>query len=75
MNLCDAKKGTAVRVCNVRLAPDVSRRLCVLGISAGVRVDVIRKRRGGDVIIRACGVRYALGRDIARGVDVEGGAS
>lgn len=69
MDLCDVVPGCDVRVSALRSSAEVIRRLDALGVSIGARMSVIR-RRGGDVIVMACGVRYAIGRDIARSIAV-----
>ena len=47
------------------------RRLEALGILEGTRVHVLNRKRNGATIIKVRGSRWALGNDIARGIEVE----
>lgn len=47
------------------------RRLEALGILEGTRVHVLNRKRNGATIIKVRGSRWALGNDIAQGIEVE----
>ena len=47
------------------------RRLEALGILEGTRVHVLNRTRNGATIIKVRGSRWALGNDIAQGIEVE----
>ena len=47
------------------------RRLEALGILEGTRVRVLNRKRNGATIIKVRGSRWALGNDIAAGIEVE----
>ena len=59
------------RVANVRESEKILRRLEALGILEGTRVRVLNRKRNGATIIKARGTRWALGNDIAQGIEVE----
>ena len=47
------------------------RRLEALGMLEGTRVHVLNRKRNGATIIKVRGSRWALGNDIAQGIEVE----
>ena len=56
---------------DVREEEKISRRLEALGILEGTRVRVLNRKRNGATNIRVRGSRWALGNDIAQGIEVE----
>ena len=59
------------RVADVREEEKILRRLEALGILEGTRVRVLNRKRNGATIIKVRGSRWALGNDIAQGIEVE----
>ena len=59
------------RVADVRENEKILRRLEALGILEGTRVRVLNRKRNGAIIIKVRGSRWALGNDIAQGIEVE----
>lgn len=71
MTLLDTQKGNWYRVKNIIEKENVQRRLEALGILEGTRVQILNRKKSGSIIIRVRGTRWALGRDIAEGIEVE----
>lgn len=72
MTLLDTQKGKWYQVKGIIERENVQRRLEALGILEGTRVQVLNQKKSGSTIIRVRGTRWALGRDIAGGIQVEG---
>ncbi len=61
----------AYTVAGVALEEDIMRRLEALGIFAGTRIEILNKKKNGAVIIKARGARWALGKEFAKGIQIE----
>ncbi len=48
----------------------VMRRLASLGINSGTKLQMLNQKKNGTVIIKVRGTRWAMGRDIAGGIEV-----
>lgn len=72
MTLKDAHQGKRYIVEAVLLPEGLKRRLSILGMTAGSRVELIRKKYSGAEIISIRGARYAIGRKISENVLVSG---
>ena len=48
----------------------VMRRLASLGINSGTKLQMLNQKKNGTVIIKVRGTRWAIGRDIAGGIQV-----
>ena len=48
----------------------IMRRLEALGINSGTRLQIMNQKKNGTMIIKVRGTRWAMGRDIARGIQV-----
>ncbi len=48
----------------------IMRRLEALGINSGTKLRMMNKKKNGTVIIKVRGTRWAIGRDIAGGIQV-----
>ena len=68
--LAQAEPGRRVRLVAIRGDRRLSRRLLALGLVVGNEVEVLHSRKG-DVIVGRGSNRLALGKDIARRVEVE----
>ncbi len=72
MTLLNCAAGERVLVDGLDLPLELSRRLEALGLIAGSRVEVLRKKRRGAMIITVRGTRFAMGMDIAAHITVRG---
>lgn len=71
MTLLDAQKGMWYHVKKIQEDEKVQRRLEALGILEGTRIQMLNQKKSGSSIIRVRGTRWALGHDIAQGIEVE----
>lgn len=72
MRLSDCEVGRSCRVIGIELSDKSKRRLEILGMTKNTVVSVLNKKRSGTVIIKVRGARFALGKEIAGGVNVRG---
>lgn len=72
MTLLDTQRGMWYQVKKIQEDEKVQRRLEALGILEGTRIQVLNQKKSGSSIIRVRGTRWALGHDIAQGIEVEG---
>ena len=70
MILRDGKPGEGYRVEEICLEEEVKRRLQILGLTRGTRVEILNQKKSGTLIIKVRGTRFAVGRQIAEGVEV-----
>ena len=59
------------RITSVQEQEQIQRRLEALGILEGTKVVVLNRKRNGSTIIKVRGSRWALGNEIAEGIEVE----
>lgn len=71
MTLLETKKGESYQVLGIHEEENVTRRLEALGILEGTRIEVLNQKKAGATIIKVRGTRWALGEDIAKGIEVE----
>lgn len=71
MTLLEAKKGGSYQVRDIHAEENVARRLEALGILGGTRIEILNRKKVGATIIKVRGTRWALGEDIAKGIEVE----
>ncbi len=57
-------------VTDIVMEKAVMRRLEALGIHSGSRLRMMNQKKNGTVIIKVRGTRWAIGRDIAGGIQV-----
>ena len=72
MTLLDTQKGKWYHVKKILEQEKIQRRLEALGILEGTRIQILNQKKCGSTIIRVRGTRWAVGRDIAKGIEVEG---
>lgn len=72
MTLLEAKKGGIYQVEKINEGESVQRRLEALGILEGTRVEILNQKKSGTTIIKVRGTRWAMGREIAGGIEVGG---
>ena len=59
------------RITSVQEQEKIQRRLEALGILEGTKVVVLNRKRNGSTISKVRGSRWALGNEIAEGIEVE----
>lgn len=59
------------RITSVQEQEKIQRRLEALGILESTKVVVLNRKRNGSTIIKVRGSRWALGNEIAEGIEVE----
>ena len=59
------------RITSVQEQEKIQRRLEALGILEGTKVVVLNRKRNGSTIIKVRGSTWALGNEIAEGIEVE----
>lgn len=70
MTLLDGKRGKTYIATGINLANETERRLEVLGLTKNTSVQVVNSKRSGAMIIKVRGTRFAIGRKIAEGIQV-----
>ena len=71
MTLQSMEIGQTADVRSISLAHYTSRRLEMLGLTGGTEIKLLNKKKNGAVIVKVRGTRFAFGREIARGIEVE----
>lgn len=72
MNLSQCEIGEIHRIVEIRLYDEVKRRFQMLGMTDGVDIEILNKKKNGAVIIKVRGTRFAIGKKFADGVVVGG---
>lgn len=57
-------------VTDIRMEENITRRLEALGINSGTHLILMNRKKNGTVIIKVRGTRWAVGKDIAEGIEV-----
>lgn len=57
-------------VTDIHTEENVMRRLEALGINSGTHLKLMNRKKNGTVIIKVRGTRWAVGKDIAEGIEV-----
>lgn len=60
-------------VTDIRMEENITRRLEALGINSGTHLRLMNRKKNGAVIIKVRGTRWAVGKDIAVGIEVTPG--
>jgi len=74
MKLIEGEVQKSYMVEDICLPLQTRRRLESLGMTEGMQVEIINKKKRGAVIIRMRGTRFAIGRQIASQIQVKGEA-
>lgn len=74
MNVAQAKIGNTYIVNKINLTGALERRLEMLGMTDGVKLEVLNKKNHGAVILKVRGTRFAVGREIAEAIEIGGKA-
>lgn len=72
MNVTQAEIGNYYIVNKINLTGALERRLEMLGMTSGVKMEVLNKKNHGAVILKVRGTRFAVGRKIAEAIDIGG---
>ena len=72
MNVAQAKVGISYIVNKINLTGALERRLEMLGMTSGVKIEVLNKKNHGAVILKVRGKRFAVGREIAEAIEIGG---
>ena len=71
MTLYEGQTGKNYEVTGLKLSDPVMRRLEALGIFEGTKIHILNNKKKGAVIIKARGARWALGGEMAQGIEVK----
>ena len=72
MRLSEGREGLKYCVYNIELPVALHRRLEVIGMTDGTTVEILEKKKSGSMTVKFRGTRFALGENIARGINVGG---
>ncbi len=70
MMLREGKLKEGYLVEEIRLEDKIRRRLQILGLTRGTRVEILNRKKSGTTIIKVRGTRFAVGREVAEGIEV-----
>lgn len=70
--LIDAATGESCEILRIDLRPETTRRMEMLGMTKGAKIQVMNRKRSGSMIIKVRGTRFALGRNFVKGITVGG---
>ena len=62
--------GKCYFVKQLNLQEDVERRFAVLGVTTGVKIQILNKKKSGAMVIKVRGTRFAIGAEFAEGIVV-----
>ena len=71
MKLKEAVPGREYQFQTMTLPVETERRLEVLGLIGDCRVQVLRNKKNGAMIIKIRGTRFALGENIVKNIEVK----
>lgn len=72
MKLIEGEPGRCYEVSDTTLPIETERRLEALGLNYGTRITVMNKKKHGAMVIKIRGTRFAVGKNIAGHVVVQG---
>ena len=70
MKLIDGKKNKSYKLESITLDTAVKRRLEILGMTVGTRLDILEKKGRRAIIIKCRSSRFAIGGNFAAGMEV-----
>lgn len=70
MRVLDGVVGETYLVQELRLEPVIERRLEILGMTEEAALSVLNKKGDGSVILKVRGTRFAVGKEIAKGIRI-----
>lgn len=71
MKLYEGIKGESYLVREVMVADRLTRRLEALGVNEKTKITIMNKKKSGTLIVKVRGTRLALGRGIAKGIEIQ----
>ena len=71
MLLCDAPVGKDYVICNIKVPPELLKKLECRGITRRARVELLHRDRALCTVIRCRSGRFALGSYYARRIELE----
>lgn len=71
MRLKEGKEGTTFLVVDMDMPLETERRLEVLGLTQDSKVQVMKNKKRGAMIVKIRGTRFALGERIAESITVK----
>lgn len=70
MKVIDGIIGKTYIVQKIHLELAIERRLEILGMTEGAKIQILNKKEGGAVIVKIRGTRFAVGKRIAEGIQI-----
>ncbi|MEG0962984.1 MAG: FeoA domain-containing protein [Lachnospiraceae bacterium] len=70
MTILEGRIQEEYMVTDVQMEESTMRRLESLGINNGTKMQLMNRKKNGTVIIKVRGARWAVGKDIAVGIQV-----
>lgn len=70
MTIVDGMVNGQYMVTDIQMEENIMRRLESLGINSGTKLELLNRKKNGSVIIKVRGTRWAVGRDIAGGIQI-----
>lgn len=70
MVVSEGEKGKVYHVESISLEEQIQRRLEMLAMTQGARLEILNKKRGSAIILKVRGTRFAIGRQIADGIAI-----
>ena len=71
MSIDDGALKTVYEVTGLHVKDEIMRRLEALGITEGTKIRILNRKRNGACIIQVRGTRWAVGRQIAKGIGIK----
>ncbi|PHV69298.1 ferrous iron transport protein A [Sporanaerobium hydrogeniformans] len=72
MTLLEGVRGKCYSVQDIELEEQLKRRLQMLGLTQGTQIEVLNCKKGGSVIFKVRGTRFAIGKTTAKGILIGG---
>ncbi len=72
MTLYEGKIGNSYEISGVYVEENITRRLEALGLNAKTMVTILNRKKKGAMIIKVRGTRLAIGKHIAKSIEVKG---
>lgn len=71
MTVKDGKIGDSYVIRNLSLENETAYRLQALGMTEGTKITILNNKRKGAVIFRVRGTRIAVGKEIAKAIEIQ----
>jgi ferrous iron transport protein A len=73
MLLYEGKIGNKYKIVNIEIDNKIKRRLEVIGLTNKTQIEILNKNMNGSIILKVRGTRFAISKEIAKGVEVQNG--